>query len=139
MATTTQIPGLPQWFEVRRHPTRAPCAVQGSLAAKLQTGQVNVRVLIVGGDARTGALTALGTGFRAYPSPRNAGTGSVRRALRAIVSGTVDLVVLLVRWLGHPDFHAVVNRCRSVGVRYLVVAGGHSAARRAVAEALGAL
>ncbi|MEQ1566319.1 MAG: hypothetical protein ABMA64_11825 [Myxococcota bacterium] len=99
----------------------------------------DARILIIGGDERTAVLTDLGSGVRAYPSPRYAGTGSLRRALQAIVNGGVDLVVLLVRWLGHPDYHAVVDRCRSAGVRYLVVAGGYSAARRAVAEALGAM
>lgn len=95
-----------------------------------------VRLVIVGGDERARELERVADHVRAFPSARFAGTGSISRAVATISCGSADLVVLLCRWLGHSDYHAIVGRCRAVGVPYLRVTGGFSAARRTIRGAL---
>lgn len=97
------------------------------------------RVIVVGGDDRALALEDGLDGLRAFPSARFAGAGSISRALATVSSGTADLVVVLCRWLGHSDYHAIAERCRLAGVRLVRVRGGFSAARRAIDDALGGL
>jgi hypothetical protein len=94
------------------------------------------RVIVVGGDEPAQALDEILDGLRAFPSARFAGAGSISRALATISNGTVDLVVVLCRWIGHSDYRAIAERCRRAGVRLVGGCGGFSAARRAIDDAL---
>ncbi len=93
-------------------------------------------IVIVGGDGRGHDLRVAPASIRSFASPRYGGNGSLRRAVAAINGGTVDLVVLLVRWLGHSEFHSIVAACNAAEIPVLLVAGGFSAARRQVREFL---
>ena len=94
-------------------------------------------IALIGGDGRSSDLRLAPATVRSFPSPRYAGNGSLRRAIAAIDGGKVELVVLLVRWLGHSDFRSIVATCKAGDVPVLLVAGGMSAARRRVREFLG--
>ncbi|HMV65382.1 MAG TPA: hypothetical protein PKA64_00935 [Myxococcota bacterium] len=100
-----------------------------------RTNAAQARVIIVGGDDRTLALEQVHPGLRAFPSAQLAGEGSKRRALLAITNGKPDLVIVLCRWLGHSDYHAIAERCRKAGVRLQRVLGGFTAARQAIQAA----
>lgn len=88
------------------------------------------RVVVVGGDERFSLLPVRGADVQTFPSVRYSRNGSLSRAKATIRGGAVDLVVLIVKWLGHADWDAVVKACASAHVPYLVVRGGQSAARR---------
>jgi hypothetical protein len=88
-------------------------------------------IAIIGGDGRHHAPRLIRATFRTFGSSRY-GSGNTRSAVAAIRSGTLGLVVLLVRWLGHPESHVLASTCRGAGVPILVVDGGMSAAWRAV-------
>jgi hypothetical protein len=94
------------------------------------------RVLVVGGDDRFAILEICGAAVEAVPSSRNGGNGGVRRAKATILGGALDLVVVLVRWLGHSDSAAVNAACRTAGVPLLIVRGSSSAIKREVAAFL---
>lgn len=94
------------------------------------------RVIVVGGDNRFGEFTCDGVGIQVFQSSRNGGNGSVRRAKAIIAGGAVDLVLFLVKWLGHADWEAVTQTCITGGVPYLVIRGGRSATQRALASFL---
>lgn len=90
------------------------------------------RVLVVGGDDRFASLEVCGAAVDAFPSSRHGGNGGLRRAKAIILGGALDLVVVLVRWLGHSDSDAVTAACRTAGVPLLIVRGGSSAIKREV-------
>jgi hypothetical protein len=56
--------------------------------------------------------------------------------LARIAGGRVDFVVVLCKWLGHSDYHAITATCRMAGVPIVHVRGGFSAARRAIQDAI---
>jgi hypothetical protein len=85
-------------------------------------------IVIVGGDARQGDRLIRGFRIRAVASTKHGGAGEHRALIAAIRGGNIQLVLLLVRWLGHPESHAIAATCRAVGVRCLVVTAGLSAA-----------
>jgi|GEM_PF-6603000 len=91
-----------------------------------------IEVAIIGGDGRGHDLGIPHATFRSYPSPRYAGNGTLHRAVAAVGGGTIHLVVMLVRWLGHSDFRRINGACKAADVPVLLVAGGISAARREV-------
>jgi hypothetical protein len=95
----------------------------------MATGSVQ-QAVIVGGDTRFGAVTAAGWDIHAFASSRYGGNGSIHRAETTITGGTVDLVLVLVRWLGHSDSERVTRSCAAAGVPFLLVRGGFSAVRR---------
>jgi len=86
-------------------------------------------ILVVGGDARQGDRVVGNTHVRAIACTKHGGSGEHRAAIAAIRAGGIQLVLLLVRWLGHSESRAIASTCRTVGVRYLLVTTGLSAAR----------
>ncbi len=94
------------------------------------------RVLVVGGDDRFATLEVRGAAVEAVPSSRHGGNGGLRRAKATILGGALDLVVILVRWLGHSDSDAVCAACRAAGVPLLIVRGSSSSIKRDVAAFL---
>ena len=87
-------------------------------------------VVIIGGDARRGPAVPAHIVTRKFGSRRNAGNTALARAKGAIRPGRVDLVVLMVRWLGHPTSKAIRKHCARVGVPCRFVDGAHTAASR---------
>lgn len=85
-------------------------------------------VLVVGGDARQGDRQVNNVLVKAIASSKFGGNGEHRALIAAIRGGTVALVVLLARWIGHSEAHAICVVCRSVGVRYMFSGGGMNAA-----------
>jgi hypothetical protein len=71
------------------------------------------------------------------PSSRYAGAARFRSALEAIRNRAVAIVIVLVRWLGHSEFHALTRACRAASVQLVIVPGGVSSARRALIELVG--
>jgi len=96
----------------------------------------NMQIAVIGGNRRWGIR--LGRSIRHFPSSREGGNGTIRAARDAIQGGAFDLVLFLVRWLGHPEFDALVSACRSAHVPHRIVTGGLSAARRSVQQVLAA-
>lgn len=91
----------------------------------------SVRVALVGGDCRVD-LPALPTeiALERYGSRRDMGNGEQRRLIESIQGGMVDLVVLLVRWVGHSTTGRVRDACRRASVPVLIIPGGGSSALR---------
>lgn len=98
---------------------------------------VPVRVALVGGDCRVD-LPSLPPCIvlNRYGSSRHAGNGEQRRLIEAIHAGMVDLVVLLVRWVGHSTSGRVRAACRRASVPVLIVPGGGSSALRRLSALL---
>lgn len=90
-----------------------------------------VSIVIVGGDGRQRHHQIRNASIRCFASSKH-GNGNPRSVIAALRSGSVDLVILLVRWLGHPERHAIVATCRTQAVRYLVIERGMTAAWRAI-------
>lgn len=90
-----------------------------------------VRVALVGGDCRVD-LPSLppNVALERYGSARNVGNGEQRRLIESIHAGMVDLVVLLVRWVGHSTTGRVRAACRRASVPVLIIPGGGSSALR---------
>ena len=95
-------------------------------------------VAIFGGDGRwsPGESTDDVT-VRICPSSKHGGNARWRSLAVAIRAGFVDRVFVLARWLGHSESHAIVDACRRAGVPVQVVAGGATAAARALSAYLG--
>ena len=92
------------------------------------------RVLVVGGDGRVAAVAIEGARLHVLASSRFGGNGGPRRARAVIQSSGADMVVLLIRWLGHTESGAVVAACRAAGIPVLVVRGSASALKRELAH-----
>ncbi len=91
-----------------------------------------INIAIVGGDERRGRDFPIGVRVRRFASNHFGGNGGLKRVLTAIASGTLDLVVLLVRWLGHPAADRVRSACKQAGVPCHNVSGGESSATRLI-------
>lgn len=89
-------------------------------------------VALFGGDARYCRGQTLGV--HGFPCTRHGGRGRVRALLQAIRAHAFDVVLVLVRWVGHSEHEAVRSACAAAGVRCVPVTGGWSAARRRLAE-----
>ena len=90
-----------------------------------------IRVALVGGDGRVDLPTLPShVVLERYSSSRYAGNGEQRRLVEAIHAGMVDLVVLLVRWVGHSTSGRVRSACRRASVPVLIIPGGGSSALR---------
>lgn len=85
------------------------------------------RVAVVGGDGREFECAIPDVAVARFPSRRDGGARGVRSVERVIKNGTVELVVLLVKWLGHSDFSAIKRLCGVHAVRCLSLSGGKSA------------
>ena len=86
-------------------------------------------IAIVGGDGRAHHMRVAAV-IRSFPSRRYSGNGSIRRVIAAIGSGKVELVVLLVRWLGHSEYDSVVRACKAAQILFLIVAKGSATNRQ---------
>lgn len=80
-------------------------------------------IAIVGGNGRAHSIRVAAE-IRSYPSSLDGGNGSIRRVIAAIKSGKIQLVLLLVRWIGHSEYDAVVKACKAAGVLWLNVPAG---------------
>lgn len=96
-------------------------------------------VALVGGDGRARGAVPVNLDLRWYGSRRYCGNGSIRSALAAIRGGTVDGVILRVRWMGHPAFHALQRAARKSSIPCRIVPGGESSAVRAAQALAGGL
>lgn len=93
-------------------------------------------IAIVGGDGRDNALQ-VAANIRSYPSSQNGGNGRIRDATAAIKAGNIQLVLLLIRWLGHSEYKSLVNACKASGIRYVSIPkGSASVVQREVQEYL---
>ncbi len=90
------------------------------------------RVAVFGGDARYCRNPV--PKLKGYPSGKHGGRGRVRSLLRAIRSRAFDVVLVLVRWVGHAEHDAVRAACLAANVPCCAVAGGWSTARRQLAR-----
>lgn len=91
-----------------------------------------LKILVVGGDPRRTFPTLDNVEVRRLGSRRYAGNGSIRSVQRIVRNRRVDLVVLLVRWMGHPAAETITAACKKAGVHWIRVPGGASSACRAV-------
>jgi len=94
----------------------------------------NQTVAVIGGDVRPHERYPAAVVVRRYRSAKYGGNGSIRSAIGAIRSGSIDAVVLLTRWMGHSSFHAIRDACSRAGVPCVMAAGGMGTAARAVAR-----
>lgn len=96
------------------------------------------RIAIIGGDGRKQIGPGLGTGVRVefFRSSGQGGNGDIRSARAAIASGSIDLVIFLIRWLGHSDVHTLVDACKAAGVPFRRAIGGLSSAKRSIQQFL---
>ncbi len=74
------------------------------------------RVAVLGGDGRHTVDAGPEARVRIYRSPRDGGTGDVRRLLDSIRAGGVDRVVILVRFNSHSATDSVRRACKRAGV-----------------------
>ena len=88
-------------------------------------------IAVVGGDGRLNGSFPSHIEIRRFGSSKY-GNGEISRVIAAIMAGTIDAVVLLVRWLGHSTYHQIKTACRRAGVRCLSVTGGESSATREI-------
>jgi hypothetical protein len=79
---------------------------------------VTPRVAVFGGDGRHAARCP--SEWTVYASSGFGGNGPKRRLVAAIKAGNVDIVIILAKWNGHSDIHAITAACRSTGVRTVV-------------------
>ena len=94
----------------------------------------NSHVLVIGGDGRKSPSPLLYIRF--VPSCRYGGPARINHAVAAIRSGSVGLVVLLTRWLGHSEYQLIVRTCREANVRFIIARGGIATTLRAIGAAL---
>ncbi len=90
-------------------------------------------IAVIGGDGRRfRPLRADGVEVRVCASSKHGGNGRLHSVLAAIRTGSIDLVILLTRWLGHSESHTIVEACRAACVPVRTVAGGMTSAARAL-------
>jgi hypothetical protein len=87
-------------------------------------------VAVVGGDGRRPKPDLTAVEIQSFPSSKYGGNGRHQNTLAAIRSGSFELVLMLVRWLGHSDSRAIALACHAAGIPCRVVAGGMTAAMR---------
>jgi hypothetical protein len=96
--------------------------------------QPNQTVAVIGGDVRPHEQYPAEVVVRRFRSAKYGGNGSIRSAIGAIRSGSIDAVVLLTRWMGHSSFRSIRETCQRAGVPCIIVAGGVGTAARVVAS-----
>lgn len=93
------------------------------------------RILVVGGDARSAAiLHVAGVEVETVQGTNYGGSKSYHRITAVIRHGAPDLVVVLVRWLGHSESARLSKLCSTAKVPCLLVPGGLSSAKRQIAD-----
>lgn len=88
-----------------------------------------LRVAVFGGDGRKLGSFREGIDVRYFPSQSHSNRG-MRSLLSQIDRGDLDLVLLLTRWLGHPESWAVRDRCQEHNIRYRFIRSGMGEVRR---------
>jgi hypothetical protein len=81
-------------------------------------------IAVLGGDTRQERRWAgfAGAGsVRFFGDRRCKGNGELRRLIAVVRARSVDLVVILARWNGHPATRVVRRFCRRAGVDVVVV------------------
>ncbi len=72
------------------------------------------KVAILGGDGRP--IPGQPTDARIFLSSRYGGNGEIRRLLRALRSGTIDKLIILVSWNGHSETGLATRLCRRLKI-----------------------
>ena len=86
------------------------------------------RVLVFGGDGRYKFdTTPFEDRVKVCPSSKRGGRARFQSGLAAIRGA--GLVIILTKWIGHPDRVAIETACRQAGVSFRSVYGGLSSAR----------
>ena len=80
------------------------------------------RIAVYGGDGRVPASLA-GEDVRVYPSEKKSGRGSAARLAEAIKHGSLDVLYVLCRWVGHSAVAKLKKLCKKHGVRFEEVRG----------------
>jgi len=106
------------------------------MESALSNGSLDV--LVFGGDGRRLRARWAQACVTHIPSSRYGGNGSARRAVVRIHQGRPALVVLLVRWMGHPERDVIVRACRLAGIPVIAVPGGSASAVGLIAMHLAA-
>ena len=105
---------------------RAACTPAVSQRSTARSSRLTLA--LVGGDGRVDLAPLGAADVRVFGSSRYSGNGDGHRVLAAIASGSIDAVILLVRWLGHPASQQIRAACRKSAVPCHFVVGGGSAA-----------
>ena len=79
------------------------------------------RVAILGGDGRNRPGLVEAPDIVLFRSPRDGGRGEARRLEKALKSGTIGTVVVLVRWNSHSTTRKIRKLCARLGVRVVLV------------------
>lgn len=95
-------------------------------------GRKMIQIAVVGGDATRELPPVEGASIRRFPSSRDGGNGGHRSALAAIRSGSVALVIIHVRFMGHGDSHNLREVCRKARVPCRLITGGMTTVSRAI-------
>lgn len=74
----------------------------------------NRHVAVLGGDGRP--VSGVPRGARIFRAQGSGGNGELRRILRALRSGSIVKLIILVRWNGHSATAAVSRLCRQRGI-----------------------
>lgn len=85
-----------------------------------------LKLALVGGDRRVD-LAHADVDLRVFGSSRCCGNGEGHRILAAITGGSLDAVIVMIRWLGHPASQQIRAACRRSGIPCHLVPGGGSA------------
>ena len=98
--------------------TQQPQDASEQTLAPQQTAQSSIppRVAVFGGDGRHSARWEKRGEVRYFPSSGNGGNAGARRLEQAVRTGGVDLVVILIRWNGHPGTKRIRDLCSSLRV-----------------------
>lgn len=91
-------------------------------------------IAIVGGDSHRFDLRRGDANLSFFSSSKYGGNGRLQSTLASIRRGSFDLVILMVRWLGHPESHALVAACRACQAPVRTVPGGISSVANLVDE-----
>ena len=94
-----------------------------------------VTITVFGG--RADALTVPHARVLLFGSRRTTGGGDCRRLEAALMAGEVDGLVFWARFAGHSDGCRLLAAARRRGVPSMVVTGGRTSLKRAIAALVG--
>ena len=82
-------------------------------------------VAVAGGDGRSvnNLPPRLRAGVRSYRSSRCGGRGELCRLRTAIRAGTVRLLIIKIRFIGHSECYALKALCKRCGVCFKIARG----------------
>lgn len=82
--------------------------------------------LVLGGDGRQVRQELQGVRIDVRGSFRKGGNGQLNSARTLVKNRSIDLVVLMVRWLGHSEVNVIKSDCKTSKVPYVCIPGGVS-------------